>query len=175
MISYTLILFQLWGVPFLLPYSTFTNQPHESIYLFCRSASNHIAKKPCNRFETSNTHFGIGYYQEGVALIYHVPHDIPGIIKTETIESFVFAEGISYFSIWKMEVTNTQYQLLKSKLRESLVWNSNDINMSGCADFCADILDQQDQHSFDDISIQMPLILFPYTRFTKVFESQLPQ
>ena len=132
-----------------------------TIYVFTRSTELKVAyiAKDFNIKDTLSTHVGIGIKKNGKYEIYNVSNDQTynkSALICENLDSFIKVNGVKYFSVWKIDISKTEFKrfckILKKYLNQTIVFDYdfsiNDDNKLYCSEFVYDVLKQTNNVKF---------------------------
>lgn len=129
-------------------------EPDEkSLYFFCRGTlrkSSLIAQK-FNLADTNITHVGLGFFELGKPVIFHVSDNsnLPGTaLRKDSLRAFLDTQDIYYFSIWQYKMDEIVVEKAKKTCLQMFrkpVWFDGSFIIANddslyCSEFCARVL-----------------------------------
>jgi hypothetical protein len=145
---------------------------NKELYLFTRSTrlKQGFIAEDFNITDSLSTHIGIGYKNDDDFVIYHVSNERVinhSSLMSETLKEFIAIEDVHYYSIWKCDITQSEYDFLFSELLSlskerinfdhDLVLDNEDLY---CSEFVYSILELVNREKFFYKPIKKPLTLF---------------
>lgn len=143
---------------------------NKNLYLFCRGTmrkSSLIAQK-FNITDTNITHVGIGFFESGKPIIFHVSdyNNLPGsALRKDSLQSFLDTQDIYYFSIWQYRADEVVVEKARNACLSKLLnptWFDGSFRIANddslyCSEFCARILNNLDVAAlkFDPVTIEL--------------------
>ncbi len=137
------------------PDFTKINLKENVLYFFCRGTKGKagLLTKRFNLQDTNITHTGIGFYENGGAIIYNVSdvaNGLNGVLYVDSLESFINTGDVYYVSIWEYKVNHLGYNTLKNILKTysgkhitfDRFFNISLDDTLYCSEFCINILKQ---------------------------------
>lgn len=123
-----IIIFNL--LVFLLCQNIFSQKTREkdinAIYLVCRSSQSKksVIAEDFNLNDSLITHIGLGYVEKDSLVVFNVSNDKKSIdnssLLRESLNSFIYQEGISYYSVWEYKTNALEINKLKKIIAEYL-------------------------------------------------------
>lgn len=137
------------------PDFTKINLKEDVLYFFCRGTKGKagLLTKKFNLQDTNITHTGIGFYENGEALIYNVSDvakGFNGALYVDSLKSFINTGDVYYVSVWEYKVTHSDYNTLKNALKAysgkhitfDRFFNVSFDDTLYCSEFCINILNR---------------------------------